>query len=162
MAEADDPVALEGGCVCGAVRYRVTRPVLTAYICHCRRCQRRTGSAFSLAVVLPADGLHILQGDLRRTERALPGGGVNASWACPECFSRIHTRLEGRRTVNLRAGTLDDPTWIRPVAQIWTSSAQPWAVVREGLLTYEEQPSDFTPWLAAWREAGLRPPAAPG
>jgi hypothetical protein len=54
---------------CGAVRYLVTRPFLTAYICHCHLCQKRTGSAFSLSVVLPADGLELVR-EVNTTARA--------------------------------------------------------------------------------------------
>jgi len=149
-------VSLLGGCNCGAVRYRVTRAPLTAYICHCHLCQKRTGSAFSLSAVFPAGALQITAGQPRRTERVLPDGAKNVSWMCADCQSRIHTQREGRPTLNLRAGTLDDTSWVRPAAQMWTSSAQPWAIV-PGILSYEEQPTDFTPVLAAWDAAGADP-----
>jgi hypothetical protein len=67
----NDTPARPGGCNCGAVRYLVTRPLLAVYICHCHLCQKRTGSAFSMSVVIPADGLQIVAGELLRTERLL-------------------------------------------------------------------------------------------
>jgi hypothetical protein len=145
--------ARPGGCNCGAVRYLVTRPLLTVYICHCHLCQKRTGSAFSMSVVIPADGLQIVAGELLRSERRLPSGARNISWLCPACYSRIYTQREDAPTINLRAGTLDDTSQIRPVAQFWTSSAQPWALIKDDVLSYTEQPADYAPLLAAWQAA---------
>jgi hypothetical protein len=144
---------LPGGCNCGAVRYLVTRSLLTVYICHCHLCQKRTGSAFSMSVAIPADGLQIVAGELLRSERLLPSGARNISWLCPACYSRIYTQREGAQTINLRAGTLDDTSQIRPVAQFWTSSAQPWALIKDDVLSYTEQPADYAPLLAAWQAA---------
>ena len=143
---------LSGGCNCGEVRYKITQPVLTAYICHCHLCQKRTGSAFSMSIVVPAGGFQVVNGLPARTERQLENGGRNVSHVCPACHSRTHTQREGRATVNVRAGTLDDTGWIRPVAQFWTDSAQPWAVVRDHILSYAGQPTDFAPLLAAWSD----------
>jgi hypothetical protein len=152
MTEPASHPELPGGCNCGEIRYLVTRPLLTAYICHCHRCQKRTGSAFSMSVVIAADGLQIIAGEPLRTERRLESGARNFSWVCPSCHSRIHTQREGSRTVNLRAGTLDDTSKIRPVAQFWTESAQPWALVRDNILSFPQQPSDFALLLAAWKQ----------
>lgn len=145
-----DDLPARGGCNCGAVRYELTAEPLTSYLCHCHLCQKRTGSAFSMSVVIPRGGLAVTAGEPERSERALPGGGANVSWACGQCHSRIWTETQGRPTANLRAGTLDDPSWIAPVAQFWTASAQPWAI-QHCILSYEEQPTDFRPLLDAWR-----------
>ena len=144
------PLPLGGGCNCGAVRYRISRAPLTAYICHCHLCQKRTGGAFSLSMVFPKEALEFTAGKPARTERVLPNGDKNLSWICAACHSRIHTRRESWPTLNLRAGTLDDTSWVRPAAQMWVSSAQPWAIVA-GILTYDEQPADFAEVLRAGR-----------
>lgn len=154
MAET---ISLQGGCNCGEIRYLVTRPFLTAYICHCHLCQKRTGSAFSMSVVLPVEGLQIVAGKPTRTERLLASGARTVSWVCPTCYSRIYTQREGRQVLNLRAGTLDDTSNIRPVAQFWTDSAQPWAVVTRDILSYPEQPTDYAPLFAAWTATLLHP-----
>ncbi|MBV8359698.1 MAG: GFA family protein [Deltaproteobacteria bacterium] len=93
--------ALPGGCNCGTIRYLISRPVLTAFICHCHLCQKRTGSAFSLSAVIPADGLRIVAGELIRTERLLANGARNISWLCPACYSRIYTQREGAPAIDL-------------------------------------------------------------
>jgi hypothetical protein len=143
-----------GGCNCGGLRYRVTKEPLTAYICHCHLCQKRTGSAFSMSVVCRADGFHLERGEPTRTERILANGSKNYSYVCAGCHSRLYTQRDSSLTINLRAGTLDDTSRIRPVAQIWTSSAQPWAIVQEdGILSYSEQPVDFRPLIEAWKAA---------
>ncbi len=144
---------MPGGCNCGQVRYRLVQAPLTAYICHCHLCQKRTGSAFSMILVAPAGAVEITAGEPQRAERTRPDGLVNTAWTCPACFSRIHTHREGSPAALLRAGTLDDTGWIRPVAQFWTSSAQPWAIIDGDILSYEEQPADFGPLIAAWRKA---------
>lgn len=147
---------MPGGCNCGEIRYLVTRAPLTVYICHCHLCQKRSGSAFGMSIILPVDGVELVMGKPIRKERLLASGAKNISWICPSCYSRIHTQREGLLTINLRAGTLDDTSWIRPVAQIWTSSAQPWALVPDNILSFEEQPTDFAELLAAWKAATPR------
>ena len=97
-----------GGCNCSQLRYRVTKEPLTSYICHCHRCQKRTGSAFSMSIVIPATGLHLEKGEPTKTERILANGSKNYSYVCVHCHSRLYTRRDGSPTINLRAGTLDD------------------------------------------------------
>jgi hypothetical protein len=147
-----------GGCNCGAVRYRIGSEPLTAYICHCHLCQKRTGSAFNLSMIFHADAIEVTAGEPERTERVLPDGRINSSFICAACHSRIWTHRGSGPTVNLRAGTLDDTSQVRPAAQIWTSSAQPWALVSGDILSFEEQPADFGPILAAWAERGKERP----
>jgi len=143
-----------GGCNCGGLRYRVTKQPLTSYICHCHLCQKRTGSAFSMSIVVPATGLQLEKGEPTRTERILANGSKNYSYVCGTCHSRLYTQRDSSPTINLRAGTLDDTARIRPVAQIWTRSAQDWAVIEEGrILTFSEQPADFGPLIEAWKAA---------
>jgi hypothetical protein len=143
-----------GGCNCGAVRYRAVRAPLTAYICHCHLCQKRCGSAFSLSMVFPDEAVEFTAGEPQCTERVAPDGACSALYMCGACHSRIHTRWESRPGLNLRASTLDDTSWVRPVAQFWTSSAQPWAIV-PGILCYAQQPNaiDYADMLEAWRRS---------
>ena len=89
-----------------------------------------------------------------KTERILANGWKSRSFVCGQCCSRLYTQRDGSPMINLRAGTLDDTGRIRPVAQIWTSSAQAWAVVEEdGILSYSEQPADLGPLIEAWKAA---------
>lgn len=103
-----------------------------------------------MSLVLPADAVELIAGEPERAGRALPSGAVSAFWSCPVCHSRLWGKRDDRPGMTLRAGTLDDTSWVRPVAQFWVSSAQPWAVA-PGILTYDEQPIDPAPLLAAWK-----------
>ena len=143
--------AREGGCNCGALRFRLTAEPLTAYLCHCHLCQKRTGSPFAMNVVFPATALEITAGEPFELPRDLGGGLRSVSFLCGQCYSRLWTRRDGAAVVNVRGGALDDAGDLRPVAQLWTSSAQPWAVQAD-MLSYAEQPADFGPLVVAWRE----------
>jgi hypothetical protein len=140
---------MEGGCNCGGIRFTVRTSPLAIYICHCHLCQKRTGSAFSMSMVLAENALKISKTDLRSDHRTLPDGTQNVSWTCNVCFSRIYTHKIGSKTINLRVGTLDQTENLKPVAQFWTDSAQRWAVVT-GILTYPAQPDDYGPVVRAW------------
>ncbi|HXQ12927.1 MAG TPA: GFA family protein [Caulobacteraceae bacterium] len=144
----------EGGCNCGAVRFRISKPPLTAYLCHCHLCQKRTGSPFAMNVVFPGDGLEVTAEAPFELARDLGGGLRSVSSLCGACDSRLWTRRTGAAVVNVRGGALDDAGDLRPVAQIWVSSGQPWAVQAD-MLSYDAQPSDFTPFIAAWRERSV-------
>ena len=139
-----------GGCNCGKVRYLLKRQPLTCYICHCHLCQKRTGSPFSMTLVLPDAAVDLTDGQVGRADRLLPSGATSTFLSCPACHSRLWSERDDRPGAGLRAGTLDDTSWVRPVAQFWVTSAQPWAVVPD-ILTYDEQPTDSGPMLAAWK-----------
>jgi hypothetical protein len=147
-----DWAGASGGCNCGAIRYVVSGAPLTGYICHCHLCQKRTGSAFSFSLVFPSQAVAITKGELRIETRERPDGDVSRAASCPACHSRLWLERGQWGSRNLRAGTLDASEDDRPVAQMWTSSAQRWALVPD-ILTFETQPDDFAPILAAGRAA---------
>jgi hypothetical protein len=111
-------------CRCGAVRLRITRPALLTMACHCHGCQKMTGSAFSLTVALPVDGVEITEGDLVR-------GGLQTEHAhlyCAFCKSWVMTRPAGIDwLVNLRASTLDPHADFVPFIETCTAERLPWA-----------------------------------
>jgi hypothetical protein len=118
----------EGGCLCGSVRYEFeAAPLLTA-ICHCRNCQKQAGSAFSLIVGLPAQAL-VLSGDTLAMyqDQGQESGKPVRRYFCRACGSPI--KSEGDQApglVFIKAGTLDDTSWLAPSLAIWCDSAQPW------------------------------------
>ena len=143
---------LEGQCQCGAVRYRVHGEVLTVFACHCRECQRQSASAFGMALWLRAAQLTLLQGTVQRWQRATPSGRVMDCDFCPQCGTRLFHRTSGNGDVlSIKPGTLDDaPAW-RPVAHIWTASAQAGWQPPDGVLSYPGNPPAWEPLLQAWR-----------
>jgi hypothetical protein len=131
-----------GGCLCGAVRYEVAEPPLVAYTCHCTACQRITGSAFSSAIVVPAEACRFAGAEPRPLRRTADSGRVSTRWVCPGCGvwlcggPRPGTAPPGA-PVALRAGTLDDTSWLRPTVHFWTRSAQPWVMLPEADVRFE-------------------------
>ena len=96
----------EGGCRCGALRFRLTMQPLATALCHCTGCQKMSASAYSTTLMVPVDGFAVTQGTPVK-------GGLKADlpthWHCPECLSWVYTTLgEGARILNLRATMLDD------------------------------------------------------
>jgi hypothetical protein len=151
MTTSDPPaLPLLGGCICGQLRYAVDQPQIVL-MCHCRNCQQRTGSAFNLSMLTLRGDFRILQGET--TARELPGGSgaLHRQHFCPDCLVRTHTEmLAYPDIINVRVGTLDQPAVARPIAQIWTSLAQPWAIAPE-VQAFDENPGDVEPLAAAWR-----------
>ena len=152
MAEHNLP--WEGGCRCGAVRVRVTKPPILTGVCHCIGCQRMSASAFSLTVSLPGDGLQVVEGEPEI-------GGVHGPDAhhhhCPRCKSWLFTRIEGMNWfVNLRAPVLDDRSWFVPFIETWTREKLPWATTpaRHSFETVPDLP-EFEPLMKEFAEAGL-------
>src|SRR6202007_16025 len=118
---------LEGGCACGAVRYRLTAPPLIVHACHCRDCQKQTGSAFVLNIWIERSHVeadHSLPGSVM-----VKGGSAKPHqvFFCKDCGTRLWSKYHAAPgdTVLLRAGTLDQPETIAPDVHIFTRSKLP-------------------------------------
>jgi hypothetical protein len=129
-----------GGCQCGKIRYEISEAPQMVYTCHCTVCQRLTSSAFSMGLVV-ADAAFDLGGIAPRPlQRTADSGRVNTRLVCPECGSWVcGTARDG--VVRVRAGTLDDTSWLRPTRHIWTRSKQPWITLPAGDEIFEAQPT---------------------
>jgi hypothetical protein len=146
----------DGGCRCGEVRIRVTKPPLLTGACHCTGCQKMTASAYSLTVTLPADGFEVTNGT-----PVLGGlrGPVSHHHHCPNCLSWVFTRAEGFDWfVNLRASILDDHRWFEPYIELWTSEKLAWAETgaRHGYETSPDLP-EFQKLMETYAAQGARP-----
>jgi hypothetical protein len=138
---------LEGGCRCGAVRYRVTVEKLpNVYACHCRDCQTWSGSAFSLQAILPENALEET-GEPAIFELTSPTSGrTSRQRGCPVCFTRVFNTNSSRPgSVTLRAGSLDRSDELKVVAHIWTGRKMAGIVIPEGVPSWPETPppADF-------------------
>ena len=120
-----------GGCQCRAVRYEITAEPQLVYTCHCTDCQRLTGSAFSLGVVVPESGFRLSGAEPRQLTRMADSGRVNVRLVCPNCGTWV-CGLPRDGVQRVRAGTLDDTSWLRPTRHIWTRSKQPWVAFAPG------------------------------
>jgi hypothetical protein len=143
---------LTGGCSCGAIRYEVASFPLLLYTCNCTDCQRTSGSAFALNMPVATSGFRITQGEPKGWRRASPSGTEVTSWFCGDCGARLYGERQGRPdTMNLRAGTLDDTSWLTPIAHIFLRSAQGWVRPADGAECFDIGPSDFRPLAQKWR-----------
>ena len=125
---------LDGGCTCRAVRYRLASRPLFVHCCHCRWCQRETGTAFALNAMIEADRVTLLQGEVEVVDTPSNSGKGQKIWRCPKCRIAVWSNYAGAGTAVhfIRVGTLDDPDQLPPDIHIFTSSKQPWVVLPEG------------------------------
>lgn len=156
-----DPPPYGGRCLCEQVRYRLLALPLTFYACHCTDCQKRTGSAFRLAMVVESRALEVTQGATEVRSFTFRGKSRRARM-CPLCDTRLWAEPEDRPTIaTLLPGTLDRAAEFRPVAHLWVRSAVSWFSVAEGVACFETQPEDPKTLLRLWQQAvGTVPSAA--
>ena len=133
---------LTGGCLCGSVRYRAEPPYTPKFhACHCTDCQKLTGSAFALNMLLPERFLGV-DGELETLERTGPSGRLYRSHHCPRCKVRIYgINTERPGFVTLRVGTLEQTPSLTPAIHIWTRSKQDWVVIPEAAASFETEPA---------------------
>lgn len=131
---------LEGGCACGAVRYALTRQPMIVHACHCRDCQRLTGSAFAINVWLERESVDHRQGALVEREHRGGSGAANRVFACEACGNMLWSKYCAGPSDSLwvRGGTLDSPASVTPDVHIYTRSKLPWVIIPDGVPTYEE------------------------
>jgi hypothetical protein len=142
---------LTGGCLCGAIRYEISAHPLLLYACHCTNCQTQSGSAFAMNMPVATAAFLIVKGEPKGWHRLSPSGAEAASWFCGDCAGRIHgTRPSRPESVTVRAGSLDDTSWINPAAHMFVRSAQPWLHLPNGDC-FDEAPSDFKALAKAWQ-----------
>ncbi len=148
--------AFEGGCQCGAVRYRVTGAPLTFYACHCTECRMQSASAFGLSLWVKRSDFAIVSGTPKIWSRRADSGNTLRCAFCPDCGSRLyHVASDELEIYSVKGGSLDDPTGLTPVGHIWVRSKQPWvdlAGLPGGDLTFETEPPNFQPLLDRWAE----------
>ena len=121
----------EGGCVCGAVRYRLTRPPLFVHCCHCRWCQRETGAAFALNAMIESDYVELLGATPETVATPSNSGKGQEILRCSKCRVALWSYYGMAKAALsfIRVGTLDAPDRLPPDIHIYTESKQPWVVL---------------------------------
>jgi hypothetical protein len=120
----------EGGCACGAVRYRLTGPPMFVHCCHCRDCQRQTGGAFAINALIETDRIEILSGELTAYAMPTDSGRPHDVHRCAACGVTLWSDYGRRRVMSfVRVATLDDPTALQPDVHIFTRTRLPWVEV---------------------------------
>ena len=121
----------EGGCDCGQIRYRVESQPLVVHCCHCRWCQRETGSAFAINAMIEGDRVKQIAGEPTLIDTPSNSGNGQLIARCSRCQVAVWSHYAGAGPVIafVRVGTLDDPDRLPPDIHIFTSSKQAWVVI---------------------------------
>jgi hypothetical protein len=142
-------VPREGGCACGAVRYRLTSDPLFTHCCHCLNCQRQTGSAFVINLLIEADRVELLAGDPQPIDVPRDDGSTQKIFRCPTCQVAVFSQY-GRPDVRfVRGGTLDDPVGATPDVHIFTRSKLSWITLPDSAPAFEVYYDTKALWPAA-------------
>jgi len=149
MTESDG-FAIEGGCDCKAVRYRMTGPPLFVHCCHCRWCQRESGASFALNAMIEADRVTLLCGTPEAVMTPSESGKGQKIYRCPDCKVALwsHYAGGGDAIKFLRVGTLDEPDRLPPDVHIYTASKQPWVILPPDTPAFAEFYSRKALWPA--------------
>lgn len=139
----------EGGCSCGEVRYRLASEPMFVNCCHCLNCQRQTGSAFVLNLLIEADRFELTAGEPRVVPVSRDDGSEQLIARCPTCQVALFSEYGRPEVVFVRAGTLDDPSWVEPGAHIFTRTKVSWVVLPETVPAFEVYYDSATLWPAA-------------
>ncbi len=125
----------DGGCTCRHVRYRMTTAPLFVNCCHCRWCQRETGSAFAINAMIEADRVVLLEGEVDAVMTPSNSGKGQKISRCPRCRVAVWSNYAGAGDLVrfVRVGTLDEPERLPPNIHIFTMSKQPWVVLPPGV-----------------------------
>jgi hypothetical protein len=128
---ADDVFPLDGGCVCGHIRYRMTQRPLIVHCCHCHWCQRESGASFALNALIEADFAPQLTGDPQLVSTPSQSGLGQLIARCPVCRVAVWSNYGGAGPVIrfIRVGTLDAPNHLPPDIHIYTAFKQPWVII---------------------------------
>ncbi len=132
--------AIKGHCACGKVSYESSADPAFTGVCHCKDCQRQTGSAFAVVIGIPSASLSV-QGDMKTVTGTGDSGKGTTRKFCPDCGSTILSEVELMPGVSMvRAGTLDDTGWVKPGMQIYCDSAQPWVSLGGDMKSFPKMP----------------------
>jgi len=141
----------DGGCDCRQVRYRLATRPMFVNCCHCRWCQRETGSAFAINAMIESERVHLLAGEVEVVDTPSASGYGQKISRCPKCRIALWSNYGGSGdTVRfVRVGTLDEPDRMPPDIHIFTTTKQPWVLLPPGTPAVEEYYSAADYWPAA-------------
>ena len=133
----------EGGCLCGAVRFRLNARPMAVNACHCTDCKKLTGATNLLMILAAREAFAHEGGPVERYRKRAESGREIDIVRCAKCGVRLwHEPLAAPNLVFVAAGTLDDPGWAIPTSHIWAGRASPGVVFQDDALIVEGQPSD--------------------
>ena len=139
----------EGGCSCGAVRYRLMSEPMFVHCCHCLNCQRQTGSAFVINLLIEADRVELLTGEPQPVDVPRDDGSTQRIYRCPTCQVAVFSEYGSPEVRFVRAGTLDEPTGITPDVHIFTKSKVGWVALPDDAPAFDVYYDSKKLWPAA-------------
>ena len=141
----------EGGCACGALRYRLASEPMFVHCCHCLNCQRQTGSAFVINLLIEADRVELLAGEPQPVDAPRDPGapGSQRIFRCPRCQIAVYSEYGRPQVLFVRGGTLDDPRGITPDVHIFTRSKVGWVTLPDSVPAFEVYYDSKKLWPAA-------------
>lgn len=137
---------LEGGCFCGAVRYRLKAAPMFVHCCHCRDCQLQTGGAFAINALIETSNVELLAGEPRPIAMKTQSGFPHQIFRCPSCQSAVWSAYGMPGISFIRVATLDDPGALTPDVHIYTRSKLPWVRLPEGARAFEAYYDMIAEW----------------
>lgn len=133
-------MSMTGQCLCGAVKYKCSADPVIAGNCHCRDCQKSSGSAYAPTFFVPEQSISI-QGQVKYYESVSGSGGKVSRGFCPNCGSQLFGKTEAMQgLIAVRAGSLDDTSQYRPQVDIFVSRAAPWDFIPPTATQFPEMP----------------------
>src|SRR5712691_12458335 len=141
--------AREGGCACGAVRYRLTSDPLFTNCCHCLNCQRQTGSAFVINLLIEADRVELLAGDPQPVDVPRDDGSRQKIFRCSTCQVAVFSQYTRPEVRFVRGGTLDQTSSVVPDVHIFTRSKLCWITLPDSAPAFEVYYDAKAQWPAA-------------
>ena len=143
----------DGRCTCGEIKYRLSSKPLFVNYCHCRWCQRESGSAFAMNAMIEADRVELIEGTPEAIQVPTPSGGGQKVFRCPTCRVSVWSNYlrAGEQIRFVRVGTLEEPERVTPDIHIHMVSKQPWVVTPEGVPIVK----DYYSHDKFWPEASL-------
>src|SRR5262249_47211558 len=139
----------EGGCSCGAVRYRLASEPLFVHCCHCLNCQRQTGSAFVINLLIEADRVELAAAAPEAVDGPRDDGSKQKIYPCPDSKAAVSSDSGRPEVLFVRAGTLDDPSAVTPDVHIYTRSKVGWVTLPESTPAFEVYYDRHAVWPAA-------------
>lgn len=142
--------SLEGGCGCGELRYGLTSAPMFVHCCHCLNCQRQTGSAFVINLLIEADRVEQVRGAATGIAAPTEDGSPQRIFRCPKCYVAVWSEYGGRSEVRfVRGGTLDVPSVVSPDVHIYVRSKLPWVRLPESVPAFDAYYDSRKIWPAA-------------
>ena len=135
---------VEGGCLCGLVRYNFDKDdVISSHHCHCKDCQKSTGSGKATIVLIPSSSV-VIKGEIKFfSVTGKDGGHVNRGF-CHECGSPLISFVEEMKEIKfIKAGSLDDSSWIKVKSSFWNTTAESWSPVDDEIDSFTHNPNNL-------------------